>query len=545
MRAAELLIRCLENEGVELLFGLPGEENIDLLDVLLDSSIRVIPTRHEQGAAFMADVHGRLTGRAGVALSTLGPGATNLVTGIADANMDRAPVVAIAGQAATTRMHKESHQHLDLVELFRPVTKYGVQVREPEIIPEIVRKAFKVAEAEKPGASFIDLPENIARAEVDGLEPLTRQAAMAPIPPKEKLDQAVELLSGARYPLVLAGNGVIRAGAADDLVRFAETLNLPVATTFMAKGAIPSSHPLSLGTVGLQSRDYVAWGFDRADVVVCVGYDMVEYPPQHWHGDRRARILHIDSNPAEVDAHYIVEAGLIGDVGEALRELAERVEPKGGEPAKEIHEAVRRSLEDHAGADAFPMKPQRILWELRQALAPEDIVISDVGAHKLWVARQYPAERPNTCLISNGFASMGIGLPGAIAAKLIRPQRKVVTVTGDAGFLMNVQELETAVREKAGVVALIWNDSAYGLIEWHQKEHFGRSAFIDFTNPDFVGLARSFGAEGYRVEAADELGPVLRKALEADTVAVIDCPVDYSENLKELKAELGEVVCGS
>lgn len=538
MRTAELFIRCLENEGVELLFGLPGEENIDLLDVLLESPIRVIATRHEQGAAFMADVHGRLTGRAGVALSTLGPGATNLVTGIADANMDHAPVVAIAGQAATTRMHKESHQHLDLVELFRPITKYGTQVREPEIIPEVLRKAFKVAEAEKPGASFIDLPENIARAEVEGIEPLTRQAAMAPVAPEAKIAQAAELLSAARHPLVMAGNGVIRAGASEDLVRFAETLNLPVANTFMAKGVIPASHPLSLGAVGLHSRDYVSYAFDRADLVVCVGYDMVEYPPDRWHGDRRAKILHIDSNPAEVDTHYIVEAGLIGDVGEALGELTERVAPKEGEPAREIHRVIVRILEDHAEDPGFPIKPQRILWELRQALDPEDLVISDVGAHKLWVARQYPAERPNTCLISNGFASMGIGLPGAIAAKLIHPDRTVVTVTGDAGFLMNVQELETAVREKTPIVVLIWNDSAYGLIEWHQKEHFGRSAFIDFTNPDFVRLAESFGAKGYRIETADELGPALRQAIEDDTVVILDCPVDYSQNLKELEVEL-------
>jgi len=545
MRAAELFVRCLENEGVELLFGLPGEENIDLLDVLLDSPIRVVATRHEQGAAFMADVHGRLSGRAGVALSTLGPGATNLVTGIADANMDRAPVVAIAGQAATTRMHKESHQHLDLVELFRPVTKYAHPVRTPEVIPEIVRKAFKVAEAEKPGAAFLDLPENIAQAEIQDREALTRQAAMAPVPPQAKIDQAVELLAGARYPLVMAGNGVIRAGAAEHLVRFAERLNLPVATTFMAKGAVPASHPLCLGTVGLQARDYVAWGFDQADVVVCVGYDMVEYPPHLWHGDKEAKILHIDSTPAEVDQHYIVEAGLIGDVGAALDELAERVRPKQGEPAKEIHRAVVEDLEQHAEDAAFPMKPQRIVWELRRALVAEDIVISDVGAHKLWVARQYPAERPNTCLISNGFASMGIGVPGAVAAKLLHPERTVVTVTGDAGFLMNAQEIETALRVGTPMVVLIWNDSAYGLIEWHQKEHFGRPAFIDFKNPDFVRFAESFGAKGYRVGAADELGPVLRRAIEDDTVAVVDCPVDYSQNLKQLEAELGEVVCGS
>lgn len=542
MKAAELFIRCFENEGVERIFGIPGEENIDVMDVLLDSSIEFITTRHEQGAAFMADVHGRLTGCAGVCLATLGPGATNLVTGVADANMDRAPLVAIAGQAATTRMHKESHQHLDLVNLFRPITKYSTQVLAAEIVPEIVRKAFKQAEAEKPGASFIDLPENIAKAEIDDKEPLKVQRALAPVPPEEKIRQASELIAGARYPLVMAGNGVIRAGAADALVRFAETLNLPVATTFMAKGAIPWSHPNALGAVGLQAHDYVGCGFDRADVVVCVGYDMVEYHPYLWNPDRDHQIVHIDSTPAEVDEHYIVAAGLIGDIGQALDAVAAASQPQDSLPASGLRRAIGDELSEHANDSAFPIKPQKILWDLRQVLEPDDVVISDVGAHKMWIARMYQAERPNTCLISNGFASMGIALPGAIGAKLVYPDRTIVAVTGDAGFLMNSQEIETALRTDTPIVILIWNDAEYGLITWHQLRHFGRPSHTGFTNPDLVAYAESFGAKGYRVEATDELVPVLRQAIDDETVVVIDCPVDYAENMK-LTKKLGELVC--
>ncbi len=542
MTAAELLVRCLENEGVANIFGIPGEENIDVMDALLDSEVRFITTRHEQGAAFMADVYGRLTAKAGVCLSTLGPGATNLVTGVADANMDRAPMVAIAGQAATTRMHKESHQHLDLVNLFRPISKYSTQIREPEIVPEVIRKAFKQAEAEKPGASFIDFPENIARSAVDQLAPLEVQRAMAPTPPDEKIRQASEIISNAAYPLVMAGNGVIRAGATDQLVGFVERLNLPVATTFMAKGAVPSSHPQSLGAVGLQAHDYVACGFDRADVIICVGYDMVEYHPYLWHPDKDRQIIHIDLTPAEVDEHYILASGVIGDIGEALSRIATEATSRETFLATNLRETIVGELAQHADDDAFPMKPQRIVSDLREALAPEAIVVSDVGAHKMWMARMYQAERPNTCIISNGFAAMGIGVPGAIAAKIAFPDRTAVTVTGDAGFLMNSQEIETALRIGTAIVILIWNDSEYGLITWHQLRHFDRPSHIDFNNPDLVKYAESFGAKGYRIESAGDLVPTLEQAIADNTVVVIDCPVDYSENMK-LTEKLGQLIC--
>jgi len=542
MKASELFVRCLENEGVEYIFGIPGEENLDIMDSLIGSSIKFITTRHEQGAAFMADVYGRLTGRAGVCLSTLGPGATNLVTGFADANMDRAPIVGIAGQAATTRMHKESHQVLDLVNLFEPISKFSVQIREPEIVPEIVRKAFKAAQAEKPGGSFIDFPENVAEMPVEGKNPLKVQSAKSPVPPEEKISQAARVISQAKFPIVMAGNGVIRAGASAALVSFAEKLNIPVATTFMAKGVIPFSHELSLGAVGLQAHDYIACGFDRADVVICVGYDMIEYQPQLWNEQNTAKIIHVGMSPAEVDEHYILECGVVGDITAALDGIAGEAKLQAESKSRPLRETIVAELTEHESNDAFPMVPQRIILDLRKALDPDDIVVSDVGAHKMWMARMYQAERPNTCIISNGFAAMGVGLPGAIAARLAFPDRTALTVTGDAGFLMNSQEIETALRIGVAIVILVWNDGEYGLIKWHQDRRFGRDTQVEFNNPDLVKYAESFGAKGYRVESAADLLPTLRRAIADDTVVVIDCPVDYSENMK-LTEKLGRLVC--
>ena len=544
MKASELFIKCLENEGVEYIFGIPGEENLDVMDALLDSKIKFITTRHEQGAAFMADVYGRLTGKAGVCLATLGPGATNLVTGFADADMDRAPIVAIAGQGATTRMHKESHQVLDLVNLFEPISKYSTQIRAPQIIPEIVRKAFKDAQMEKPGGSFIDFPENIAGAKMPvEKQPLKVQAPKPPVPPMEKIQQAADVISNAKHPIIMAGNGVIRSQASDQLIDFSEKLNIPVATTCMAKGTIPFSHRLSLGTVGLQAKDYVACGFEQSDVIICVGFDMVEFHPHTWHKYKDKKIVHIDMSPAEVDEHYILEVGVIGDIKAALNEIASIAKPHEGGFTDELRETIVGELNEHANDTGFPVKPQKIICDLRKVLKPEDIVISDVGAHKMWMARMYQAERPNTCIISNGFASMGIGVPGAIAAKMVSPECTALTVTGDAGFMMNSQEIETALRMGVAIVILIWSDSEYGLIKWHQMRKLGRPSHIDFTNPDFVKYAESFGAKGYRVASADDLVPTLEKAIADNTVVVVDCPVDYSENMK-LTEELSRLVTG-
>ena len=546
MKAAKLFVKCLENENIKFIFGIPGEENLDIMDALLDSDIQFITTRHEQGAAYMADVYGRLTGKPGVCLSTLGPGATNLVTGVADANMDNAPLVAIAGQAGTSRLHKESHQVVDLVSMFKPITKYAAQVLEPDTIPEIVRKAFKLAEAEKPGATFIDLPENIV--ELDSLEaPLPVSVNRLTFADKTLIGEAAERVKKAKNPLILVGNGAVRSRASHDIKTFVDTHKIPVVNTFMAKGIIPFSHDMAMGTAGLQKGDYENGGFAKADVIICVGFDMVEYHPHLWNPNREHTLIHIDTKKAEVDSSYIPDIELIGNIGKnfallghALTELC-----SGAIQATHIDFLLRNAMIEEMNrcrnSDAWPMLPQKIIWDLRTAMNASDIAISDVGSHKMWMARMFRCDQPNTCIISNGFAGMGIAVPGAVAAKLAYPEKGVVAITGDAGFMMNSQEIETAIRYQTPIVILIWNDSQYGLIEWKQQRRFGRSAYIDFKNPDFVQYAKSFGAEGVRIESAKELLPALEKALKTDTVTVIDCPVDYSQN-DRLTALLGNVL---
>jgi acetolactate synthase-1/2/3 large subunit len=541
MNAAELMVRCLEVEAPWGLFGIPGEENLDLVDALHDSKLRFVTTRHEQGAAFMADVQGRLTGRASVCLATLGPGATNLVTGVADANFDRAPLVAITGQAGTDRLHKESHQVMDLVALFRPMTKYGAQVVDGDVVPEVVRKAFKVAQTEKLGATHIDLPEDVARETVDAT-PLAAQQPHAPEPLLAQVRRAAEIINRARFPMLLVGNGAIRGRASDALRRFVARTNIACAHTFMAKGVLPYDDPRSLLAVGLQARDYANCGLDRADCVIAVGYDLIEYPPERWNPDRDKAIIHVDRTPAEVDGHYVLECGIEADISLALNEVGELVTPRDEAPViARLREMILDELANGAADNGFPLKPQRILADVRRIMRNDDIVVSDVGAHKLWVARMYPCSEPNTCIISNGFASMGIGLPGSIGAKLLHPERRVLSINGDGGFLMNVQELETAVRYECPVVALVWRDQSYGVIRWKQEMEFGRASYVDFGNPDLVGLAESFGCEGIGIEAADELAPALERALAARRPVIIDCPVDYAENMK-LTERLGTLV---
>jgi acetolactate synthase-1/2/3 large subunit len=529
---AELLIQCLENEGVEYIFGLPGEENLHILDALDRSSIRFITTRHEQGAAFMADVYGRLTGKAGVCLSTLGPGATNLMTGVADANLDGAPLVAITGQVGTDRMHIESHQYLDLVAMFSPVTKWSKQIVRPSNTPEIVRKAFKVAQTEKPGAVHIDLPENIAAMTAEGL-PLKRDKKEKVFAAYQSLNEAAALISQAQNPLILVGNGAIRANAAAALTELATQLNIPVANTFMGKGVIPYTHPLALWTVGLQQRDYISCGFDRTDLVIAVGYDLIEYSPKRWNPNGKIAIVHIASQPAEVDSSYVPEVEVVGDITDSLIEILRRSDRQ-GKPTPygiSLRTEIREDYEKYAQDQGFPVKPQKLIYDLRSVMRPEDIVISDVGAHKMWMARQYHCSRPNTCLISNGFAAMGIAIPGALAAKLVHPQRQIVAVTGDGGFMMNMQELETALRVNTPFVTIVFNDGGYGLIEWKQKSYFGRSSHTRFGNPDFVKLSESMGLKGYRIETTADFIPTLKTALAQSVPAVIDCPIDYQENL--------------
>ena len=536
MKAAELLVRCLENEGVQLVFGLPGEETLELMDALLDSRIRFIETRHEQGAAFMADVYGRLSGKAGVCLSTLGPGATNLLTGVVDAYLDRAPLVAISGQVSMNRRHKESHQYIDVISMFKPVTKWNTSIPKAEVIPEAIRKAFKIAQTEKPGATHVELPEDVSEEQIGNarkLEPLFVQAPVTPEPSQGQVARAIQAIAGAQHPVILAGNGVIRGHAHEAVRTFARQLEIPVLHTFMAKGILPDSDPLSLYTIGLQARDYAAVVMEQADAVIAIGYDFVEYAPCFWNARRDKRIVHVDASPAEVDEHYIVDVGVLGDIRLSLEDIAEGLAPFTSAWARRARTTVIEGFEaELAGAPSWPLRPQHVIRDLRAVLNPDDLVLCDVGAHKLWMARMFPCEVPNSCIISNGFAAMGIAVPGAIAAKLLYPERRVIAATGDGGFLMNSQELETAVRLGLPLVILVWRDDGYGVIRWKQQVRFGRTSSVDFGNPDLVRYASSFGAVGYRVTEPSELRPILVDALNSKVPAVIDCPVDYSENLR-------------
>ncbi len=546
--AAALLVECLAAEECEFVFSVPGEETMDILDALSrQDSVRHITTRHEQGAAFMADVYGRLTGRAAVAMSTLGPGATNLVTGIADAFLDRAPMVALTGQVGSDKVHKEAHQFVDIVRMLEPVTKWNQRIEQPGAIPEVMRKAFRVANLAKPGPTHVELPEDIAAIEVDAaLRPIEPSQAYFPEPTDEAIAHAARLLAGSSRPLVLAGNGVLRRHAAPELRAFARGLHVPVAVTFMGKGAIDDRSHLSLMAVGLQARDHVLSGFDRADVVVSVGYDLVEYAPSRWNPDGHKRIIHVDTQPAEVDASYQPEVELVGDIGGTLRRLLAAIVPHGiggldagqRHAAREtlVHQDLRTAMLAELGAyehdDGWPVRPQKAIADLRRALEPGDIVVSDVGAHKIWVARLYQAYEPNTVIISNGFAAMGISLPGAIAAKLVHPDRRVVALCGDGGFLMNSQELETARRIGANITVVVWRDDGYGLIDWKQRTVFGHPFGVDFTNPDLVAYAESFGLAAFRPASAEDLYPTLMRALDHAGPTLVEVPIDYRENLR-------------
>ena len=541
--AAELLVRCLESEGVEYVFGIPGEENIHLVQALRESSIRYVLVRHEQAASFMAEVYGRLTGKAGVCSATLGPGAINLLLGVADATTNSTPVVALSAQVGRNRSFKESHQGVDLVSMFEPVTKWSELVITPEAIPEMLRKAFKLAQTERPGAVYLAVPEDVEKSSAPaGTRPLVVNRPRPDEPSPSQLARAAEVLNGCRSPIVLAGHGAARAGAGEALVRFAETLNLPVATTFHGKGIFPDDHPLALGAVGFMRHDYVNFGFDQADAIIAVGYELQEFDPVRINPACDKQIIHLHRFPAEVDLHYEVAVGLQSDIPRTLDALAEvvdrRFEPQLGE--QRIREMLRAEFERGRNDDRFPLSPARVVADTRAALRRDDIALVDTGALKMWMARLYPTFEPNTCLISNGLSTMAWTVPGAIGAKLASPDKRVVVATGDGAFLMNSQEIETALRERIPFVILVWVDNEYGLITWKMDLELGESSDTAFGNPDFVAYAESFGARGYRISAADELLPTLERALADDTVSVIACPVDYAANL-QLTTALGEL----
>jgi acetolactate synthase-1/2/3 large subunit len=538
------MVECLENEGVSVVFGLPGEENIRFVQALASSkTIRYILTRHEQAAAFMAEMYGRVTGRAAVVSATLGPGAINMQLGVADATTNSTPMVAISAQVGEDREYKESHQYVDLVSMFAPITRWAAGVPTARAIPEMFRKAFKVAETERPAAVYLAVPEHIDADEADyDLTPLPRNVVRAEAPAPGQVERAVDVLRGAQRPVVLAGHGAARADATAALVRFSEQLGIPVANTFHGKGVMPDDHPNTIGTIGFMRHDYVNFGFDNADVVVAVGYELQEFDPVRINPQADKKIIHVHRFPAEVDMHYPVSVGIIGDISASLIALTDALAGTRFDDGADIPGSGLLSEEYARGQQdsRYPLAPQRVVADTRAAMGRDDVVLVDTGATKMWMARLYPTYERNTCLISNGLSTMGFALPGALGVKLARPEAKVLAVVGDGAFLMNSQEIETAVRERIPLVVLIWDDGGYGLIEWKMDLELGEHHFVRFGNPDVVTYAESFGAKGYRITSADELLPTLQAALDDDGVSLIWCPVDYSENLR-LTDRLGEL----
>ena len=544
MKASDLFVKCLENEGVEYIFGIPGEENADFMMSLSESKIRFILTRHEQGAAFMADVYGRLTGKVGVCLATLGPGATNLVTGVANANMDRSRLLAITGQTDSHLLHKESHQNMDAITMFKPITKWNWSIRNPQNIPEIVRRAFKISLEEKPGAVHIELPQDIAKREAD-IPPIEPQHIFRSEPNEELIKQATQLILRAKNPIIFLGNGCVRENASKNLRKFVEKTGIIAMNTFMGKGVISDDSPLHLHTIGIKDADHALLAMKSADVVIAVGVDLVEYSPKNWNLELNKKIIHIDFTPSEVYTYYRPVVEIVSDIGDAVDAILSELESQKKSypeldvfPRKEIPEIFKQILKevderrDSFNDDtAFPIKPEKLVIDVRNALGEYDIVLSDVGAHKLWISKIYKTYQPNTCLIPNGFCSMGFAFPGAIAAKMVYPDRNVVAMCGDAGFLMNMQELETAVRLKISVITVVWCDCDLGMISMKQKNEFGKSVFTKFTNPNFITLAESFGAVGYVVKSTEEFPMILEESKKIkDKPVIIAIDVDYSRN---------------
>ncbi len=546
-KASDLLVRCLEEEGISHIFGVPGEENADfVLSLKKSRSIRFFLTRHEQGAAFMAEAYGRLLGSPAICLGTLGPGATNLVTGVANANMDRVPMLVITGQGSSTRLHKESHQIMDAVHMFRPVTKWAVRVINPDTIPEIVRKAVRIARGEKPGAVHIELPEDIAAADTSEV-PMQPKRFVRPVADREMVSRVAETLASKKRPVIIAGNGCVRQKLDNALRDFCETTGVSVISTFMAKGAVDMDSVHCMYTIGLSARDLPACALDAADAVLTIGYDMVEYPPTLWNAGTDKTIIHIDYTPAEIDEHYNPDFELIGDIKQTLRHLTDALRSKHFEydltPFRRLRDTMSRELAATANEETTGLvKPQKILWETRKLLARDAIVLSDVGAHKMWIARHFHCHEPNTCLIPNGFCSMGSALPGAIAAALIYPQREILAICGDGGFMMNVQEMETATRLGVNITVMVWEDHEYGLISWKQQAEFGDTTDLKFGNPDWVNLAQAFGWHCHQLEESRELAATVRAAIDEPGPSLVIVPVDYRENMK-LTQHLGEIDC--
>ncbi len=542
MKASDLFVKQLEEEGVEHVFGLPGEENLDLLESLRTSSIKVIITRHEQAAAFMAATYGRLTGRAGVCFSTLGPGATNLVTGVAHAQLIGAPLVSISGQKAIRKNWQARFQLIDIVNLMRPITKDSVSIVDPSTIPTILRNAFKLAQAERPGAVHVELPEDVAESETEA-RVQKRGLVRRPAPDPKAVMRAAEMIEKAQRPLIILSSGANRNLITRQLMKFIEKTGIYAVHTQMGKGVLSDASEYSLFATGIHRRDWVNCGIDRADVIITIGYNIVEYPPYVWNSLLDKKIINIDFAEAEVDQYYDPDIEIIGDIACSLRQLGGMITGrKDGRAFKSIREFLDRKLSfDFKGQ--YPMTPQEVVWHVREALLHEDILTLDNGIYKLWFSRLYRTYRPNTFLLDNALAAMGAGLPSGIMAKMLRPDRNVLAVVGDGGFMMNSQELETALRYDVPLVVLVLKDNAFGFIKWEQQGKGFASFGMDYGNPDFVKYAESYGAVGIKVQEGDRLSDLLRRAFSLNKLVLIECPIDYSVNYEAFSKELANIIC--
>lgn len=544
MKASDLFIQCLENEGVEYVFGVPGEENLDFLESLRESTIKLILTRHEQSAGFMAATVGRLTGTPGVCLSTLGPGATNFFTAAAYAQLGAMPMCMITGQKPVHSSKQGHFQIIDTVDMMRPITKFTRQLVAGNRIPAAIREAFKKAMEERPGAVHLELPEDVARLTTSA-QPMQIHPVRRPDANDKAVNLAIEQLTAAKRPLLLIGAGANRKRVSAMLLRFLEKTGIPFFNTQMGKGVIREDHPLCLGTAALSDHDYLHCAIERADLIINVGHDVIEKPPFFMKPDG-IDVININFFPSEVDEIYFPQLDIVGDIANALWQISERLPVQSHWDFNyfmKVKANADAKLGELADADNFPVIPQRLVADVRRCLAETDIIALDNGIYKVWFARNYRALAPNTVLLDNALATMGAGLPSAIAAKIVCPDRNIVAICGDGGFMMNSQELETAKRLNLHLTVLILNDSAFGMIKWKQQDSGFADYGLDFSNPDFVKYAEAYGARGHRVNSADELLPVLQLCIDDPGVHVIDVPVDYSENFRVLTEELSAKSC--
>ena len=543
MKASDLFVNALEAEGVEYIFGIPGEENLDLLDSLRNSEIQLILTRHEQAAGFMAATYGRLTGRAGVCLSTLGPGATNFVTAAAYGQLGALPMLMITGQKPIKSSKQGKFQIVDVVEMMKPLTKYTQQIVGGDNIPSRVHEAFRLAEEERPGATHLELPEDIARDETDA-DLLPTRHVRRPIAEQKSIHQAVEALHKAKHPLLLIGAGANRKQTAKMLRDFVDEFQIPFFSTQMGKGVLDERDPLFLGNAALSDGDFLHRAIAHSDLILNVGHDVVEKPPFFMHVDDGRTVIHVNFRTAEVDPVYFPQVEVVGDIANSVWQITQALTAQEQWDFKYFLQ-IRERVEDHLleGADdpRFPIYPQRLVADIRKVMPDDGIIALDNGVYKIWFARNYRAHLSNTVLLDNALATMGAGLPSALAAQVVFPERRVMAICGDGGFLMNSAEMETAVRLKLNLIVLILRDNAYGMIKWKQSNMGFPNWGLDFGNPDFVKYAESYGAHGHRVASAEGLAPLLERCYQAGGVHLVEAPMDYSENDRILNHEIKEL----